>query len=60
VLLNTIASEIDLRDFHNLIEDYGMLTNDIIIAVSTEKNNIKAIVTFDEDIKRVPWLKVIP
>ncbi|MEB2836938.1 MAG: PIN domain-containing protein [Desulfurococcales archaeon] len=39
---------------------YGLLPNDALIAATCRQHGIDTIITFDEDFKRVPWLKVTP
>lgn len=43
-----------------IMEDYGLLPNDALIAATCKFNNAEKLLTFDEDFKRVAWLKVIP
>ncbi len=38
----------------------GLLPNDALIAVTCRHYGIGVIATFDEDFRRVPWLRVIP
>ena len=57
---NVLAAEINIEELLNLIENYGLLPNDALITVTALKHGINTIATFDEDFKRVPWLKVIP
>ena len=55
-----------LRDYQdpdelvNVIELYRLAPNDAQIVLTCKHRSIKALATFDEDFKRVPWLKVIP
>ncbi|MCE4598718.1 MAG: PIN domain-containing protein [Desulfurococcales archaeon] len=46
------ASEIAIK--------YGLLPNDSLIVATCRHYGIDTIATFDEDFKRIPWLKVIP
>lgn len=39
---------------------YNLTPSDAIIALTCKHYGIDTILTFDEDFKRVPWLKVIP
>jgi predicted nucleic acid-binding protein len=39
---------------------YSLLPGDALVAVSCRHYGINTIATFDEDFKRVPWLKVVP
>lgn len=43
-----------------IMEDYGLLPNDALIAATCKFNNAEKLLTFDEDFKRVAWLKVTP
>ena len=44
----------------DIMRQYGLLLNDAITAATCKHYNIDAIITFDEDFKRIPWLKVVP
>jgi len=59
-LFNLITQEISIEELVNLVESYGLLPNDALIAVAALKHGISTVATFDEDFRRVPWLKVIP
>ncbi len=53
----------DYADPHELLETmtrYNLPPSDAIIALTCRQHGINTILTFDEDFKRVPWLKVIP
>ena len=55
-----------LRDYQNpdelveIIKAYRLVPNDAQITLTCKQSNIETLATFDEDFKRVPWLKVIP
>ncbi len=55
-----------IKDYQNpdelveAIKIYRLAPNDAQIALTCKQNNIETLATFDEDFKRVPWLKVIP
>ncbi len=55
-----------VEDYHNLSEwleimkSYRLLPNDAQIALTCRRYGIDTIATFDEDFRRIPWLKVIP
>jgi len=55
-----------LRDYaepQELLETmkkYRLTPSDAIIALTCKHCSISTILTFDEDFKRVPWLKVVP
>jgi len=42
------------------IELYRLAPNDAQIALTCKYRSIETLATFDEDFKRIPWLKVIP
>jgi hypothetical protein len=43
-----------------VMEKYGLLPNDSRIAATCRYYGVNTILTFDEDFKRIPWLKVVP
>jgi len=43
-----------------IMKEHGLLPNDALIAATCRYYKINTLATFDEDFKRVPWLKVIP
>jgi len=43
-----------------VMENHGILPNDALIAATCRHYGLEVIATFDEDFKRVPWLKTIP
>ena len=52
----------DKGDFIELLDvmrRFDLLPGDALIAVTAKHYNIESILTFDEDFKRIPWLKVI-
>ncbi|BAN91110.1 type II toxin-antitoxin system VapC family toxin [Aeropyrum camini] len=57
---NLITTETNIEELLDIIESYGLLPNDALIAVAALKHGISTISTFDEDFRRVPWLRVIP
>lgn len=53
----------DKGSFEQLLETmrrYNLLPGDALVAVTAKHYGVDTILTFDEDFKRVPWLKVIP
>jgi len=42
------------------MRSWDLLPGDALIAITARHYGIDTILTFDEDFKRVPWLKVIP
>ena len=59
-LFNLITPETSIEELFNLIESYGLLPNDALIAIAALKHDISTIATFDEDFRRIPWLMAIP
>ncbi len=59
-LFNMLTAETNVEELLNLIESYGLLPNDALVAIAALKHGISIIATFDGDFKRVPWLRVIP
>ena len=49
-----------LTELLETIRKYSLLPGDALIAITTRHYGIDTILTFDEDFKRVPWLKVVP
>ena len=44
----------------NTMDNYRLAPRDAIIALTCKHYDINTILTFDEDFKRIPWLKVVP
>ena len=49
-----------IDEIHKTMIKYNLLPEDAVIALTCRHYGIDTILTFDEDFKRVPWLKVIP
>ena len=49
-----------LGELLETMRDYNLLPGDAIIALTCKHYGVDTILTFDEDFKRIPWLKVIP
>ena len=49
-----------LRELLEVMRGYNLLPGDALIAITARHYGIDTILTFDEDFKRIPWLKVIP
>jgi len=56
-LLPSVYTETEL---YEALITLRLLPSDAIIALTCRHYGIDTILTFDEDFKRVPWLKVIP
>jgi len=50
----------DPDEFVETIRIYRLAPNDAQIALTCKHRGIGKLATFDEDFKRIPWLKVIP
>ncbi len=64
-LLNDLEVEVlaegaGYQDVLETASQLRLLPSDAIIALTCKLNGISTIITFDEDFKRVPWLKVVP
>ena len=49
-----------LGELLEIMRNYSLLPGDALIAITARHYGIDTILTFDEDFKRIPWLKVIP
>jgi len=49
-----------LEEFLKTVKTHNLLPGDTLIAIIAKHYGINTIPTFDEDFKRVPWLKVVP
>lgn len=47
-------------ELYEVMERYRLLPSDAIIALTCRHYGIDIIITFDDDFKRVPWLRVVP
>jgi len=48
------------KELLETMSKYRLTPSDAIIALTCKHYDIETILTFDEDFKRVPWLKVVP
>ena len=55
-----LPTNIGIDDLIEHMTKYRLLSNDALIVATCRAYSIENIATFDEDFKRVPWLKVIP
>ncbi len=56
VVLQDVAT---IEEIHKTAIEYKMLPGDAVIALTCKHYGIDTILTFDEDFKRVPWLRVV-
>lgn len=50
----------DLKELLEAMKKYNLFPGDALIAITARHYHIDAVLTFDEDFKRVPMLRVIP
>ncbi len=49
-----------LQEVVETIKQFKLLPADAIIALTCRHYGIDVILTFDDDFRRVPWLRVVP
>ncbi len=57
--IKIINDYFDYDEYLQIIQSFKLLPNDAQIALTCKHYGINTILTFDEDFKRVPWLKVV-
>ncbi len=55
-----IGDYFNYNEYLQILNDFKLLPNDAQIALTCRHYGINTILTFDEDFKRVPWLKTVP
>jgi len=55
-----LQDKAEVSEIHDTMVKYNLLPGDTIIALTCKHYGIDTILTFDEDFKRIPWLKVVP
>ncbi len=58
--VEVIEDYYDFKEYINVVTSYRLLPNDAQIVLTCKHYGIDTVLTFDEDFKRVPWLRVIP
>jgi len=58
--VEVLAENVEYQDMIETASQLKLLPSDAIIALTCKHNGIDTIITFDEDFKRVRWLKVVP
>ena len=67
--INSFMKDLDIKiindyfeynEYLRILREYKLLPNDAQIALTCRHHAIESILTFDEDFKRIPWLKVTP
>lgn len=55
-----VSDYFDYNEYLRIVQEFKLLPSDAQIALTCRHYGIDTILTFDEDFKRVPWLKVVP
>jgi len=58
--IRTLRDWAEPRELLETMEKYSLTPSDALIALTCKHHRIDTIITFDEDFKRIPWLKVLP
>ncbi len=58
--VDVLVEDVGYREVIDIATRLKLLPSDAIIALTCKHYGIDTILTFDEDFKRVPWLKVVP
>ena len=58
--VEVLRDEGSYKELVEIATKYNLMPSDAPIAITCRNHGINTIVTFDEDFKRVPWLKVVP
>ena len=58
--IRIVKDHFEYTGYLRLLQEYKLLPNDAQIAQTCRHHSIETILTFDEDFKRVPWLRVVP
>ena len=58
--IQVLEDKSDIVELLDAIRNFNLLPGDALIAVTAKSYGIDTILTFDDDFKRVPWLRVIP
>jgi len=56
----TLQDKATVDEIHEVMIKYYLLQGDAIIALTCKHYSIDTILTFDDDFKRIPWLRVLP
>jgi len=59
-LFITLPTTIEPQEVIDVIEEYGLMPVDSIIALTCKHQGVNTIATLDKDFERIPWLRVIP
>jgi len=55
-----LVEDVEYREVIDVATYLKLLPSDAIIALTCRRYSIDTVLTFDEDFKRVPWLKTVP
>jgi len=58
--IEIVSDYFNYDEYLRIIREFKLLPNDAQIALTCRHYGVDTILTFDEDFKRVPWLRVAP
>jgi len=58
--IEIVSDYFNHEEYLQIIQEFKLLPNDAQIALTCRHYGIKTILTFDEDFKKVPWLRAVP
>jgi predicted nucleic acid-binding protein len=58
--VEVLIEDVKYKEMIDIAIHLKLLPSDAVIALTCRRYSIYTILTFDEDFKRVPWLKVVP
>jgi len=58
--VEVVSDYFNYDEYLQIMQNFKLLPNDAQIVLTCRHYGIDTILTFDEDFKRVPWLKVVP
>lgn len=58
--VRVIEDYYDFEEYINVVTSYRLLPDDTRIVLTCKHYGVDTILAFDEDFKRVPWLRVMP
>jgi len=59
-IFKLLPLNLDVYNIIQYIAEYGLLPNDALIAATYRIYDIDLLATFDNDFRRIPWIKVVP
>ena len=58
--VDVLRDEDSYEELIKVMTRYSLMPSDALITITCRRYSINTIATFDEDFRRVPWLKVVP